>query len=469
MEKKQKQAGLRFCFNHMMQEMLSEQGISEQEIGRMAGQIERAAKNMDDKRAEMAWRDLPYSQKDVVEEMQRTAQWAKESFESFVLLGIGGSALGPMAVHRALKPAYYNDLDADKRGGPKVYIEDNIDPERMRALLDVINIGRTLFYVVSKSGATSETMAQMMVITQLLHEIYPEGTGEHVIMATDAKKGNLNIIARREGNRTFVIPEGVGGRFSELCPVGLLPAAISGIDIAALLEGAAQMDARCTTHDIWDNPAYLGAVLQVLYMRKGRNISVMLPYIDALKYVADWYAQLWAESLGKRYDLDGRGVFAGQTPVKALGVTDQHSQLQLYAEGPQDKVVTFIGTDAYRTDVYIPNAYPDIEGISFLGGHTLGELIKVEQVSTEYALWKAGRPSQTVWLPEISANTVGQLLYYFEVQTAFAGELLHIDAFDQPGVEEGKNATYAMLGKPGYAKKKAELEKRKTLKEKYVL
>ncbi|MFZ5974085.1 MAG: glucose-6-phosphate isomerase [Bacillota bacterium] len=469
MGKGRKQEGLRFCFNHMMQEMLPELGVSEQEIAGLAGRIERAAKNMDDKRGVMAWRDLPYSQKDVVEEIKKTAQWAKENFDYFVLLGIGGSALGPLAVHRALNPAYYNDMDARKRGGPKIYIEDNIDPERMQALLDVIDAGRTLFYVVSKSGATSETMAQMMVITQLLHALYPEGTGGHVIMATDAKKGNLNIIAKREGNRTFVIPEGVGGRFSELCPVGLLPAAIGGIDIEALLEGAAQMDARCTTHDVWKNPAYLGAVLQLLYMRKGRNISVMMPYIDALKYVADWYAQLWAESLGKRVDLDGREVFAGQTPVKALGVTDQHSQLQLYTEGPQDKVVTFIGTDAYRNDVYIPNAYPDIDGISFLGGHTLGELIKAEQASTEYALWKAGRPSQTIWLPEISANTIGQLLYYFEVQTAFAGELLNIDAFNQPGVEEGKNATYAMLGKPGYEEKKAELNKRKTLNQKYVL
>lgn len=469
MEKTKKQASLRFCFNHMMKESLGEQGIAEEEIQGMRDRIESAAVSMDEKRAKMAWRNLPYSQKAVVEEIKEYAGWAKKRFEAFVLLGIGGSALGPLAVHRALNPAYYNELEANRRGGPRIYIEDNIDPERMRALLDVIDVRRTLFFVVSKSGSTSETMSQMMIVTRLLREIYPDGTGGNVVMATDAKKGNLNIIAKREGNRCFTVPEGVGGRFSELCPVGLLPAAVGGIDIEALLEGAAQMDARCGSRDIWQNPAYLGAVLQVLYMQKGRNISVMMPYIDALKYISDWYAQLWAESLGKRYDFSGNEVFAGQTPVKALGVTDQHSQIQLYTEGPMDKVVTFIGTDAYRTDVYIPNVYPDIEGISFLGGHTLQELIKAEQASTEYALWKAGRPSQTIWMPEISANTIGQLLYYFEMQTAFAGELLKVDAFVQPGVEEGKNAAYAMLGKPGFEKKKAELDARRTVNEKYIL
>ncbi len=460
---------LRFCFNHMMREVLGENGVSPQEVDAMAPLTERAMKSMEEKRREMAWRDLPYSQDDVVQDIMVTAQWARERFESFVVFGIGGSALGPIAVHRAINPAYYNELPAGKRGGPRFYVEDNVDPERMRSLLDVIDPATTLFYIVSKSGATSETMAQAMIITQLLHELYPGGTGEHVVMATDAREGNLNVLAAREGNKTFVIPRGVGGRFSELCPVGLFPAAMCGIDIKGLLEGAALMDARCSLPDVWKNPAYLGAVLQVISMQKGRNISVMMPYIDGFKYIADWYAQLWAESLGKRYDFDGHEVFTGQTPVKTLGVTDQHSQLQLFTEGPQDKVVTFIGTDQYREDVYIPNVYPDIEGISFLGGHTLAELMKAEQISTQHALCKAGRPSQTIWLPEISANTVGQLLYYFEVQTAFAGELLRVNAFDQPGVEEGKIAAYALLGKPGYADKKAELDARRSLMEKYVL
>ena len=173
--------------------------------------------------------------------------------------------------------------------------------------------------------------------------------------------------------------------------------------------------------------------------------------------------------MGKRYDLQGREAFTGQTPVKALGVTDQHSQIQLYTEGPQDKVVTFIGTDAYRDEVHIPSVYPDLEGTAFLGGHTLNELMHAELLATEFALYKAGRPSQTVWLPEISAHTVGQLLYYYEMQTAFAGEILGINAFDQPGVEEGKNATYALLGKPGYEEKKAELDGRQLLSKRYVL
>jgi glucose-6-phosphate isomerase len=465
----EEQKDLRFCFNHMMREMIGPQGIAEREIEAMADEIGRAAHSMDVRRGEMAWRDLPYSQGEVVKEIQSMANRARERFDAFVLLGIGGSALGPLAVHTALEPAHYNEIEALRRGGPRVYIEDNIDPERMKALLDAIDIRRTLFYAVSKSGATSETMAQTMIVIQLLREVFPEGIGGRVVIATDAEKGNLNAIARREGCKTFVIPEGVGGRFSELSPVGLLPAAVAGIDVKALLNGAARMDARCSEPDVWKNPAHLGAALQVLYMKKGRNISVMMPYIDALKYFADWYAQLWAESLGKRCDREGRTVYCGQTPVKALGVTDQHSQLQLYTEGPEDKVVTFIGTEEYRADVYIPNAYPDLAGISFLGGHTLKDLIHAEQFSTEYALYKAGRPSQTVWLPEVSADSVGQLIAYYEVQTAFAGELLNINAFDQPGVEEGKNATYAMLGKPGYEKKKAELGTRRPRQPRYIL
>ena len=204
-------------------------------------------------------------------------------------------------------------------------------------------------------------------------------------------------------------------------------------------------------------------------MRRGMNISVLMPYADSLKYMADWYAQLWAESLGKRVDRSGRSVHAGQTPVKALGVTDQHSQVQLYTEGPFDKVVTFLGVDRYRTETRIPAGYADIPDVSFLSGHTQNELIKAEQSATAYALMKSGHPSHTITLPEVNAFTVGELLYLFEVMTAFTGELLDIDAFDQPGVEEGKNSTYALLGKPGYDEKRAELQAQPEPQAKYTV
>ena len=213
----------------------------------------------------------------------------------------------------------------------------------------------------------------------------------------------------------------------------------------------------------------MAALLQYISMKRGKNISVMMPYADSLKYMSDWYAQLWAESLGKRFDLSGKDVFVGQTPVKALGVTDQHSQVQLYVEGPFDKVVTFLGVDEYRSTCVIPRGFEHIPDVSFLGGHTLNELIKAEQEATEYALMRAGRPSFSITLPKVNPETIGALLYFFEVMTAFAGELLSINAFDQPGVEGGKQATYALLGKHGFDEKREELKNAPAKNPRYII
>lgn len=461
---------VRVDFNNMMAEALGARGISRQEIGDMAADIQAAALAMRQKRGGMKWRELPYNQDEVVAEIEAAAADVRSRCENFVVLGIGGSALGPIAVHQALNHLHYNDLPKARRGGPRLFVEDNVDPERMAALLDMIGLEETVFNVITKSGSTSETMAQLLIVTDLLEQkLGADKIARHVIATTDEHKGNLIRIAREKGLQTFYVPDGVGGRFSELCPVGLLAAAVCGADIRELLAGAAYMDAACAGDDVWENPAYMLAALQVIAMRKGCNISVMMPYADSLKYMADWYAQLWAESLGKRYDNEGREVYAGQTPVKALGVTDQHSQVQLYTEGPFDKVVTFLAVDRYRTEVGIPHGFAEIPDVAFLGGHSLNELIHAERQATEYALCRSGHMSHMVTLPEVNAFTIGQLLLLFELQTAFAGELLHINAFDQPGVEEGKNATYALLGKPGFAEKRAELDGRPVGDPRYVI
>ncbi|MBR0025808.1 MAG: glucose-6-phosphate isomerase [Clostridia bacterium] len=461
---------LRVDFNNMMSEMLGDKGISAAELEGRAETYAAAARNMVEKRGNMRWRELPYNQDEVVKEINAAAKEVRENYENFVVLGIGGSALGPIAVHQALRHLRYNELPAEKRGGPRLYVEDNVDPERMAALLDVIDVKKTMFNVVTKSGSTSETMSQLLIVTELIKKACGEPLSKHVIATTDEKKGNLIKIAKAEGLKTFYVPDGVGGRFSELCPVGLLAAAVTGIDIAELLAGAKYMDEICNEPDLWKNPAYMMAALQMLAVEKGCNITVLMPYADSLKYMADWYAQLWAESLGKRYDNEGRVVNVGQTPAKSLGVTDQHSQVQLYTEGPFDKVVTFLGVDRYRTEVMIPEGhYEDIPDVSFLGGHTLNELIKAEQMATEYALQKSGHMSNSITMPEVNAFTVGELLCLFEIETAFAGELLNINTFDQPGVEEGKNATYALLGKPGYDEKRAELDARPERLGRYII
>jgi glucose-6-phosphate isomerase len=326
-----------------------------------------------------------------------------------------------------------------------------------------------MFNVITKSGSTSETMTQYLIIDDILKKALGSDASRHIIATTSESKGNLIKIAKAEGYKTFFIPDGVGGRFSELCPVGLFPAAVLGIDIKAFLEGAKYMDKRCRKTDVKKNPALMAALLQYLAMKKGYNISVMMPYADGLKLMADWYAQLWGESLGKSTDKNGEKVYVGQTPVKALGVTDQHSQVQLYTEGPFDKVITLIGVGSYRKTVTIPDGCKDIPGVNFLCGHTMNELISAEMNATEYALTRSNRLNNRIVLPEINAFTVGQLMMFFMLQTAYTGAMLNIDAFNQPGVEEGKNATYALLGREGYEEKARELNARKPKSENYII
>lgn len=296
--------------------------------------------------------------------------------------------------------------------------------------------------------------------------------GRHIIATTDTEKGNLIKLAKEHGFELFYIPATVGGRFSELCPVGLLPAAVCGIDIRAMLEGAAAMDARCKSDNVWDNPALLEAVLQYICMEDmGINVQVTMPYADSLKYMADWFCQLWAESLGKNVTRKGMACNHGQTPVKSLGVTDQHSQLQLYTEGPYDKVITFLKVENFRAQSPIPHGCEEFPDVAFLGGKSLNQLIEAERQGTEYALYKKGRMSQTITLPEVNAHTLGQLIFFYEMTTAYTGELLDIDAFNQPGVEESKIASYAVLGNTSekYQKKAEEMKNRPAEQEAYIL
>lgn len=450
---------LKFDFNNMMEKFIGAEGITDAELSAVSGEARAAYGKFAAMRGTgmTAWADLPYNQDAVVEDILACAEDIRENFDNFVVLGIGGSALGPIAVFTALCHFRYNDLPAGKRG-VKFFVEDNVDPERMLALLDVVDVKRTVFNVITKSGATSETMSQYLIISDILKKAVGKDWNKHIVATTSEHKGNLIKLAKKEGFKTFYIPDGVGGRFSELCPVGLLPAAVLGIDIKGLLAGAAAMDKRCADGDMFANPALMAAVMQYIAMKKGKNITVMMPYADSLKYMADWYCQLWGESLGKAVDLDGKVVHAGQTPVKSLGVTDQHSQVQLYTEGPFDKVVTFIGVERFRGDVTIAAGAEEFPDVNFLCGHTMGELINTERVATEYALTRSGHMNNTVMLPEVNAESVGELLMFFQLQTAYCGALLNIDTFNQPGVEEGKNATYALFERKGYEAKKAELD-----------
>ena len=463
---------IRFDFNPMMAEYVGEHGISRAEMEAFAPAMRDAHAMVEAGRGKgmQGWMTLPYDQDEVMASIEKTAARVRDEFESFVVLGIGGSALGPAAVHQALRHLHYNELPREKRGGPSLYIEDNIDPERMAALLDVIDLRTTCFNVITKSGGTAETMSQYLIVLDLLKKAVGDDYRRHIIVTTSQNKGFLIEVARQEGYETFYIPDGVGGRFSELCPVGLVAAAVTGVDIRALVAGAKAMDERCASDDAWKNPALFEAGLMVTAMRKGMNMSVMMPYADSLKLISDWYAQLWAESLGKNRTLDGKPCHVGQTPVKAVGVTDQHSQLQLYTEGPFDKVITFLKVEAFRARTPIPHGCDGIPTIAFLGGKSHNQLIEAERQGTEYAVYRSGHVSQTITLPTVCAETIGQLLYFFELVTAYAGALLNIDAFNQPGVEESKVASYAVMGYESekHSAKREEMKKRPASNPDYI-
>jgi glucose-6-phosphate isomerase len=290
---------------------------------------------------------------------------------------------------------------------------------------------------------------------------------KNLLFTTDPHKGLLNQIALENPIKCFRIPVNVGGRFSVLTPVGLIPAAMAGIDIEALLKGAAEMSKICRNDDLLNNPAFIYAAIHTMYMKRNKNISVMMPYSNKLKDVADWYRQLWAESLGKRFDNDKNVVEVGQTPVKALGTTDQHSQVQLYMEGPNDKVITFIEVEKFTHNDLLKNHFPYIKDFDYLQGKSLAQLLNSEKQATEIALSNNMRPNLTIKIAEVNEEHIGALFFLLQAATAFAGEMLHINAFDQPGVEEGKIATYALMGRDGYARKKEEIESSKKGKKEY--
>ena len=350
-----------------------------------------------------------------------------------------------------------------------VWVADNIDPDYLYGMLDGLDMRRTGFNVISKSGNTAETLAQFLWIYHLLKGRVGEVKArERFILTTDPEKGPLRSLVAKEHLGSLAVPPNVGGRFSVLSAVGLLPAYLAGIDVEELLAGARFMDQRLSNADPDHNPAYRLAALFYLYATaKERPILVFMPYANALAGMADWFGQLWAESLGKQHDLQGNPVHAGSTPVRALGATDQHSQLQLYMEGPPDKLITFLTVDKFKNQMEIPDLFPDQEALSYLGGHSMNELLRVEQQATAFNLMKAGRPNLTLNLPEVNPFTIGQLIYLLEVVTVAAASLFGVNAFDQPGVEGGKQTTYGLMGRQGFENHQREFTEAPPALEKY--
>ncbi len=435
-------------------------GVSEEELAELQPALARAQARVELRRKqELRWLDLPHST-DVPREIQAFADSVKGRFENIVVLGIGGSALGNRALHSALNSPFHELLPPE--GMPRLFVLDNVDPDLVGEFLENVDPTKCLFNVVSKSGSTAETMSQFLIFRRLLIErLGEEGHKAHIVVTTDAKAGVLRPIVEREGYESFVVPDGVGGRFSVLSAVGLLSSALVGIDIHELLHGAQQMDDRCQELDYQANPAMLYAGLQwLMQSKKGKNIAVTFAYGHRLRDLADWYAQLLGESIGKRTHSEDPNSGVGPTPVRAVGVTDQHSQVQLYVEGPKDKWFTLLEIGAHDHRVQIPEDFSEEPALAYLGGRFLGELFAAERDGTRLALTAAERPNCSIQFPRVSANTIGQYLFLMEYSVALMGELYGIDAFDQPGVEAGKLAAYALMGRAGYEDRKKEIEAR---------
>lgn len=416
------------------------------------------------------FRDLPYDKR-ISKRVNELVKAIRKDCDYLVVLGIGGSALGNIALDTALRPFLPDPKDKQSKW-PELFVLDNIDPAQFGSFLDYLKpkLKKTIFNVISKSGRTSETAAQFMIIRDMLIKALGKvGYQKRVVATTDAKAGTLRAIADSDKLQTLEVPDGVGGRFSVLSEVGLFSAAMCGINISQLLAGARDMDERVSCKDFRRNPAAINAAINYHYYTHGKPISVMMPYSYALKDMADWYRQLWAESLGKKLDLNERDVWIGPTPVNALGTTDQHSQVQLYREGPNDKLFTFLQVNKFDQDLTISPAPDCAPELGFLAGKKMSKLLNDEKKATEYALLESKRPCLTVFFDRVNAYTVGQFIYLYEVTTSLVGALFNINPYDQPAVELGKEATFALMGKGGHEKFAQAIQSRTGIDRKYLV
>lgn len=450
-------SGLSLDFNLCTTEQVGKAGLERKTLEAAAAKGAAALEKLeqDHQSGALQFLKLPTDQSAMKAALELAAELSK-SLEDLIVLGIGGSSLGGKALMAALCHPFHNLLPREKRfnRGMRAFFPDNSDGTTFASLLEVVDLRKAAIAAITKSGGTAETWAQLL---HLFEALGPEAARKQIVAITDPKKGALRSVAEEQKWRTLPVPPAVGGRFSVLTAVGLLPAACMGIDVPQLLAGAAQMAERCRKPGIFENPAMaFAATLHHFDRERGRPMSVFMPYADALRETGDWFVQLWAESLGKK---TGDG-FVGPTPLRAVGATDQHSLLQLLMEGPQDKLTVFVGLEKPRVQLPIPKGFAHQPDVAYLPGNTFHQLLSAELSATAAALAKAGRPSLTIKLPELNAFAMGELMMLLEVATGLAGPLYGVDPYDQPGVEAGKRYTCGLLGRPGYEAAKAELDQR---------
>jgi len=448
-------SALQLDTSYLEDSRLGPHAMTGRDLEKLAPRVRQILAQIEAERAEGGhrFRELPH-ERPQIEDIKKLAEQLRPGAKNLLVLGIGGSALGNIAVQSALNPSNYNLLPDDKRGGPRLFVLDNVDPVHFDSVVQLVAGAwdRTVVNVISKSGETAETSAQFLIVQDLLVKaLGEEHAKKQLVVTTDAVRGTMRDVVDKEEYTSLIVPDGVGGRFSVLSAVGLFSAAMCGIDVEGLLDGAAAMDERVKDPDPMTNPAARIAMIHHLYTERGKSMHVMMPYSQQLRDMADWYRQLWAESLGKIRPSDRECV--GCTPIKALGTTDQHSQVQLYREGPNDKVFTFLEVEQFDTNVVIPQAFAGVEAMNYLGRSdkgTLGGLLNVEKKATELAMLESERPSITIRFPQITAQTVGEFIYLYESVVSIMGKLMGIDPYDQPAVELGKKLTFCLMGRKGF-------------------
>jgi glucose-6-phosphate isomerase len=435
-----KKAILSFEADNFFSEKTKGQGVCNKDLDELSSKLTNIRQKL-----KKAWLDgsvgylsIPERQKDArlsVDEAKRGMQ----KFKTLIVLGIGGSDLGARALVRALQ--------SGKRGMRIHFLGANTDPEEIADLLAEVDLKSSFINIISKSGDTIEPMGTFLLLRdRLIRKVGRRKHAAQIIATTDQKAGTLRTIADREGYRTLPVPDDIGGRWSVLTPVGFFPAACAGIDVNGLLRGAKQVRDQFFSATTHSNDVLKFAGLHYLnYSQQNRNITVLMPYAARLNLLGSWFRQLWAESLGKRQSRAGQVVNHGLTPIAALGATDQHSQIQLYNHGPANKMITFIEVENLRNDFVVPEPFSDLPGVSYYGGRRFSQLLHIERAATAHALTQNSKPNGTIFIPEISAESVGGLMTFFMLATSVMGELLDVNVYDQPGVEDGKKAIAALL------------------------
>lgn len=443
---------IEFDYTNLRADVVGEEhGLSKSEIKEHSDHAVQALEGLrqQSETGERGFPHLPF-QTQVAKDILSFARELEGDFDTVCVVGIGGSALGAMAVDYAMRGPHPVQKPFSKKN-PRMIVLDNVDPSFVEAGLDIMDPKKTVVVVTAKSGSTAETVATFLIVRDWMTRKLGRKAARRIAAVTTEGRGDLDALAKQEGYREFAIPEAVGGRFSVLSPVGMLPAALVGIDIRKIFRGAAAITHECWQKNLKRNTALEAALAQYLMMTgKQKSIQVVFPYSNRLWGAAMWFRQLWAESLGKARNREGDTIYAGQTPVAALGATDQHSQVQLYREGPNDKVITFWALDHYPAQGKIPKKRAGLEAFDYLAGQTLEKLIQTERLSTAAALVEARRPNCTFALEKLDEEHLGGFLQLLKFETAFTGELLNINAFDQEGVELGKRFTYGLMGRPGF-------------------